>query len=418
MIYEIKVPEAAFSITEATVVKWLKYVGEMVEAGEPIVTVETDKINVEVPAEGSGVLKEIFYSEGEVAPVGGVLGIIDSEADAAAVAAAAAEAGRPAPVSSGDSDVVAEKRKQAPVADSRTHKKREKRKISPTAKAVARAHGIDLSDIPSGSGPDGRIVKADVLQFIEKNKAAQLARPKPAKGKQIGEISEEKKVVFKGWRKVIADRMTSSVRNVPHYNNAIEVDVTDLSQIVSASREQKDQHRLTYLPFIMKAIKVGIDLIPEVNAYCYEDGFIIQDELNVGVAVDLGEKLLVPVVKDVKNKSILQLAEEIKALVTKARADELETQDISGGTITITNAGIYGIMYGTPIILQPQTTIISLGAVREVPSVINGSIAIRKKMIIVSSFDHRVVNGGPGARFLREVKTHLEDLNKLLLSMH
>jgi pyruvate/2-oxoglutarate dehydrogenase complex dihydrolipoamide acyltransferase (E2) component len=104
--------------------------------------------------------------------------------------------------------------------------------------------------------------------------------------------------------------------------------------------------------------------------------------------------------------------------VTKARADELETQDISGGTITITNAGIYGIMYGTPIILQPQTTIISLGAVREVPSVINGSIAIRKKMIIVSSFDHRVVNGGPGARFLREVKTHLEDLNKLLLSMH
>jgi len=193
--------------------------------------------------------------------------------------------------------------------------------------------------------------------------------------------------------------------------------VTDLSQMIAASKSREDQPRLTYLPFIMKAIKVGIDLIPEVNAYCYEDGFVVQDALNIGVAVDLGEKLLVPVVKDVKDKSILQLGEEVREIILKARDDKLEPKDITGGTITITNAGVYGIMYGTPIILQPQTTIMSLGAVREVPSVIDGTIAIRKKMIIVCSFDHRVVNGGPGARFMREVKAHLEDLNRLMVSM-
>ena len=167
----------------------------------------------------------------------------------------------------------------------------------------------------------------------------------------------------------------------------------------------------------MKAIKAGMDLIPEVNAYCYEDGFVIQDDLHIGVAVDLGEKLLVPVIKDVKEKTIVQLGEEVGAIIKKARADQLEPKDITGGTITITNAGVYGIMYGTPIILQPQTTIMSLGAVRDVPSVIDGAIEIRKKMIIVCSFDHRVVHGGPGARFLREVKTLIEDLNRLILNM-
>ena len=418
MIYEIKVPEAGFNITEAVVSSWLKSLGESVQAGEAVVTVETDKINVEVPAEGSGILREIFYQEGETAPVGGVLGIIAEEGEAFDDQVPGMKVDGPAREAVKTDGAEAGQGPKRPVVDSPVAGAGKKRKISPTAKAMARVQGVDLSAIPSGSGPKGRIVKSDVLKFIKKREQ-RLAEKQGAgeKTQGAGKASGREKVKFTGWRKVIADRMTASVREVPHYNNAVEVDVTELAQMIAANKAQKDQPRLTYLPFIMKAIKVGIDLIPEVNAYAYEDGFVIQDGLHIGVAVDLGEKLLVPVIKDVKEKSILQLGEEVSAIIKKARADQLEPADITGGTFTITNAGVYGILYGTPIILQPQTTIMSLGAVREVPSAIDGTVEIRKKMIIVCSFDHRVVHGGPGARFMREVKEHLEDLNRLLLCM-
>jgi len=414
IMYEIKVPEAGFNITEALVAKWLKSLEEKVELGEAVVTVETDKINVEIPAEGSGVLRGIFYQEGETAPVGGVLGVIGEDGEVIPEEIRGAKG----PGQARESDVTATSQEGKAEEGPSAGRPAKKRRVSPTAKAIARAHGVDLAEISSGSGPKGRIVKADVLKFIGKKSRVEPDTPDTGvKAKDPRKTEGGEKVKFVGWRKVIADRMTTSVREVPHYNNAVEIDVTDLSQMIAASKSREDQPRLTYLPFIMKAIKVGIDLIPEVNAYCYEDGFVVQDDLNIGVAVDLGEKLLVPVVKDVKDKSILQLGEEVREIILKARDDKLEPKDITGGTITITNAGVYGIMYGTPIILQPQTTIMSLGAVREVPSVIDGTIAIRKKMIIVCSFDHRVVNGGPGARFMREVKAHLEDLNRLMVSM-
>jgi pyruvate/2-oxoglutarate dehydrogenase complex dihydrolipoamide acyltransferase (E2) component len=420
MIFEIKVPEAGFNITEAVVSKWLKSLGEAVKTGENVVAVETDKINVEVPAEGDGFLNNIFYQEGETAPVGAVLGIIAGEGEAAVAedALATPKTAGLTPDAMTDSAIQAQPSEKSPAVVPPAPTPGKKRRISPTAKALARTHGIDLSEIAAGSGPKGRVIKADVLDFLERKSQVEAETTQPGEEAQIDhEPKAQEKVKFVGWRKVIADRMTKSVRSVPHYNNAVEVDVTDLSQMIAANRKKEDQPRLTYLPFIMKAIKVGIDLIPEVNAFCYEDGFVVQDDLNIGVAVDLGEKLLVPVIKNVKNKSILQLGEEIGQIISKARADQLEPKDITGGTITITNAGVYGIMYGTPIILQPQTTIMSLGAVREVPSASNGSIELRKKMIIVCSFDHRVVHGGPGARFLREVQAHLEDLNKLMLSM-
>jgi pyruvate/2-oxoglutarate dehydrogenase complex dihydrolipoamide acyltransferase (E2) component len=363
-------------------------------------------------------LREIFYREGETAPVGGVLGVIVEEGEAFDDQFPGMKEAGPAREAVKTDDAVKEQGVKGPVAGSPSTGPSKKRKISPTAKAMARAHGVDLSAIPSGSGPKGRIVKADVLEFMKKKQQGIVE--KPGVGEKTGDVkktSEREKVKFVGWRKVIADRMTESLRLAPHYNNAVEVDVTELAQIIAANRAREDQPRLTYLPFIMKAIKVGMDLVPEVNAYAYEDGFVIQDDLHIGVAVDLGEKLLVPVIKEVNAKTILELGEDIGAIIKKARADQLKPADITGGTFTITNAGVYGILYGTPIILQPQTTIMSLGAVREVPSAIDGAVKIRKKMIIVCSFDHRVVHGGPAARFMREVKAHLEDLNRLMLSM-
>ena len=229
MIYEIKVPEAGFNITEAVVSSWLKSLGETVQNGESVVTVETDKINVEVPAEGSGILREIFYQEGETAPVGGVLGIIAEEGEAFDDQVPGMKVTGPARETVKTADAVKDQGVKSP-ADSPAAGPGKKRRISPTAKAMARAHGVDLSAIPSGSGPKGRIVKSDVLEFIKK-KEQRLPEKQGA--------GEREKVKFTGWRKVIADRMTASVREVPHYNNAVEVDVTDLSRMIAANRRRK-----------------------------------------------------------------------------------------------------------------------------------------------------------------------------------
>jgi pyruvate/2-oxoglutarate dehydrogenase complex dihydrolipoamide acyltransferase (E2) component len=210
--------------------------------------------------------------------------------------------------------------------------------------------------------------------------------------------------------------MVSSAR-VPQGRTVVEIDVTDLAGLIRSLKEQGDGPNVTYLPFLMKAIQAGIEDIPEVNAYCYEDGFVLQKELNIGVAVDVDEKLIVPVVKNVRDKSILELAEGIKTLAGNARNNTLKPEDVQDGTITITNLGPYDVYAAMPLILQPQTTIIAMGTVREQPAVVNGSIEIRKKVMVTGVFDHRAVNGAPGARFLKTVKSHLENLNKMILGL-
>jgi pyruvate/2-oxoglutarate dehydrogenase complex dihydrolipoamide acyltransferase (E2) component len=400
MLYEIKVPEAGFSITEGTVVQWHKNVGEKVQGGETIVSVETDKVVVEIPAHGTGVLIEIKHEVGETVPVGSVLGVIRGEGEEKVI-----------PTGETRDRVSMGQEPFATMARS-TDPEKEKRKISPLARDIARREGIDLSKISVGSGPGGRIVKEDVLKLLHKKEVLEAETEKTPVKMEIQE-----KVKFTGWRKVIADRMISSARNVPQASTIMEMDVTEIARLITSTKEGQGQVRLTYLPFIMKAVQVGIQVAPEINAYCYEDGFILQRELNIGVAVDLGEKLIVPVVKGVPEKSILELAEEVRNLAEKARAEKLEAKDVEGGTITLTNLGPFGAYAAMPLILQPQTTIIGIGAAREEPSVVNGSIEIRTKMMMTGVFDHRVINGASGARFLREVKMRLEDPKALMLKM-
>jgi pyruvate dehydrogenase E2 component (dihydrolipoamide acetyltransferase) len=411
MVYEIKVPEAGFGITEATVVEWHKNVGESIQEGEPIVSVETDKVVVEIPAQCTGILSEIKYEAGETVPTGSILGIVRGEGEEKVVYAEPLrdrlQTGQGLVTAMSKSKGIAE---AIPPEGNALEKKATK--ISPLARAIARREGIDLSKISIGSGPEGRIVKEDVLNLLNKRETLQ-----PEIEKASEKAVDPGKVKFSGWRKVIADRMISSAKNVPQACTLVEIDVTDISRLIASTKGSPDQPRLTYLPFIMKAIQVGVEVTPEINAYCYDDGFVLQSDLNIGVAVDLGEKLLVPVVKRVREKSILELAEEIRKLAEKARAEKLEPKDVEGGTITVTNLGPYGMHAAMPIILQPQTTIIGIGAVREAPSVLNGSIEIRKKVIISGVFDHRVIYGAPGARFLGKMKTHLEDPKTLILKM-
>jgi pyruvate dehydrogenase E2 component (dihydrolipoamide acetyltransferase) len=400
MLYEIKVPEAGFSVTEGTVVQWHKNVGEKVQEGETIVSVETDKVVVEIPARYTGVLIEIKHEVGEIVPIGAVLGMIQAE-------------GEERPIPAGETrDRISTEKEPLAAGTRTTGSEKERRNISPLARDIARHEGIDLARISVGSGPGGRIVKEDVLRLIQKKEAVE-----PETRQAPTRIEAQEKVKLVGWRKVIADRMISSARNVPQASTLMEIDVTEIARIIASTRGGPDQVRLTYLPFIMKAVQVGMEVAPEINAYCYDDGFILQRELNIGVAVDLGEKLIVPVVKGVRDKSIPELAEEVRNLAEKARAEKLEAKDVEGGTITLTNLGPFGAYAAVPLILQPQTTIIGIGASREVPSVVNGSIEIRKSMMITGVFDHRVINGAAGARFLREMKRYLEDPKALMLKM-
>ena len=410
MLHEIKVPEAGFGIAEATIVEWFVDIGDAVQEGDPVVAVETEKVNVEIPAPGSGILTEIRCQVGAVVPVGEVLGIIAAEADAAI-----ADRGKPGPQRVESAQPGSEKDILHDGA------KPIRKRISRLAKTIARKKGIDLSLIASGSGPGGRITKADVLEMLDQKKDP--AEPKleaaepvlaPAPQPPVG----DKKVTLTRWRKVIADRLTASWTEIPHHAQSIDIDVTELSDYIAETQNDASLPRLTYMPFIMKAIQAGIHVTPEINAHCYGDHYIIRHDLNIGIAVDANGKLIVPVVKQVQNKSIADLARELKSLVARAREDKLEPADVQDATITISNVGPLGLYSGFSIIVPPQTTIICVGAVREVPAVIDGSIEIRKKMFVTNSYDHRAVHGGPASRFFAEMRDKLESLKSLLLILH
>ncbi len=416
MKYDLKVPESGFSVPEATVMEWHKEIGDHVHEGETVVSIETDKINVELPAPASGILTEKRAQPGDVVAVGDILGVITSPDEAAVEPTDREAESRDLPSPQLSPAAVSKEppaaRLSKPTASQSTTAG--PRKISPVAKALAKVEAIDLSKIETGSGPQGRIVKEDVLRLIDKQKTSPVGDEQ--RSVQV-QIMPEEKIQLTAWRKLIADRMTASMRTIPHYAQSVEVDVTDLAAFITSTKETTEMPRLTYLPFVMKAIQAGLRVTPEANAYCDQDAFVVKNQLNIGVAVDISGKLLVPVVRDVKNKTILELAEDIQLLIDKARGDRLQPRDVQDGTFTITNVGVFGLHSGWAIILPPQTTIMAMGAVREVPSVVNGSVVVRHKIILTNSYDHRVVHGGPGGRFLQVIKDHLESPEKMLLAM-
>jgi len=408
MLYEIKVPETGFSVTQGTVVKWHFRVGDRVSKDDTVVSVETEKISVEIPAAVSGILSEIRYDVGSLVQVGAVLGCISDD----------------------EAEVVLDEAIEKPVSVRRTGEGLEmpegpsfaqegrRRSITPLARNVARALNIDLERVAEGIGPKGRITKADVLKFAESMRSDREVEQEKSPVTVMEEASKDGEVIkLTGWRKVIADKMTASWKETPMICQSIVIDVTELTDFISSLKDTKNLPRLTYLPFLMKAVQAGIRITPEVNAYCYPDRFIIQKNLNVGVAIDVQGKLIVPVVKHVHEKSIIQISEELKELIEKARNGKMETKDVQDGTITISNMGVTGIDGGFSMILPPQTAIICAFTVREVPVVINGSIAIRKCMGVSISYDHRAVQGAPGARFSKEFQLRLEDVKSLLLTL-
>jgi len=455
----IVVPQLGESVVEGTVGKWLKKEGDPIAKDEPIVEIITDKINIELPAPAAGTLGKITIPEGTVAQVGQELGVIlgPGESLPAGGGGAGAPAGaratpqrqqespaRPAPSAGpggapqGGAPAREPARAGAAVAEpSYTDDQR----LSPAVRKLVKEHSLDLSGI-RGSGTGGRVTREDVLNHIEAGKVAvsagaprpggpqaqpgkaptpaptQPTRPIPAPAFTQPGSREEEVQPLTNVRKKIAENMLRSRHSAAHCATWDEVDMTDLVELRARLKERALATygvKLTYMPFIIKAVVRALREYPVLNASMTETEIHFKKYYNIGVAVHRDQGLIVPVVHDADRKTLLQIAQEIEDLGVRARSDKLTLNDIQGGTFTVTNAGMFGATASTPIINYPEVGVLGVHLIQERPVVRDHRIVIRQMMTLVLSFDHRLVDGTPAVQFLHRVKELLEDPEGWLL---
>lgn len=409
---DIIMPQLGETVTEGTVTKWYKKAGDSVKADETLFDVETDKVSTEIPAPVSGIIAEILVQEGVTAKVGVTLAVIrESGATQKASAAVAVESAVSA--ATADSAVLRPASSGLPRASAAD-------RLSPVVRKLCAEYQLDPKQI-SGSGRDGRITREDVLAVVA---AGGVAAPAPAmrasspvrEAQSAPPASESGRVVLNSVRRRVAGNMTKSWTTVPHVLQVMEVDFyrVDLARrTAGAEWKAREGYSLTFLPFIVRAVSIALAKYPRLNASFDGDSLILHKRINLGIAVDLNfDGLMVPVVKDVPNKSLPQIAREINDLSQRARAGRLRPDDLAEGTYTLTNNGAFGTVITAPIINQPQVAIMSTDAIRKKPVVIEGdesdSIAVRPIGVLAQSFDHRAVDGAYSAAFLGEVKRIIE----------
>jgi pyruvate dehydrogenase E2 component (dihydrolipoamide acetyltransferase) len=416
MPYEFKFPDIGEGLTEGEIVRWLVKEGDEVKEGQPLVEVETDKALAEIPSPRTGVILKILAKEKEIVKVGQVIVVIGEKGEALA-------APPPRPKSVGVVGELEEAPEEAPAAPVRAETVKptlvsEHVLAAPAVRSVAKELGVDIDQV-KGTGPEGRVLEKDVRQAAE-------AKSKPTE--KVKEVRKVKKydlygyvdrIPLRGVRRSIAKAMVKSKYTAPHVTAMDEADVTELWKIREKEKKTAEQKgiKLTILPFIIKAVITGLSEHPYLNASLDDENeeIILKKYFNIGIATDTPEGLMVPVVKNAKDKSILQLAEELTQLAEKARNRTIDLADLKGGTFTITNYGALGGIYGTPIINYPEVAILGIGRIREMPVVRDGKIEIRKILYLALSFDHRVVDGAEAARFLNTVIARLEDPDLILL---
>lgn len=373
MATDIVMPQLGESIAEGTVIKWLIPPGGMVEKDQPLLEVETEKVALDIPAPATGVLREVLVQEGATVPVGTVLARLEHE-----------------PVETVMSRVGGiGVRARSSAAEGAPH-------YSPVVKQVAREHDIQLSEV-TGSGEGGRITKKDVLDAVAKRGTS---TPPPSAAPTLPN-AEEELVPFTHMRKTIAERMVSSRRTSAHVATFFEADCSGIEQF-RAGRS------LTYLPFVISAVSNALRALPMVNASWRDHGIVLNKALHIGIAVAIEDGLLVPVIRHADRKGLTQIAKEVADLAQRARSKRLAPEDVLDGTFTITNHGGFGSLFSTPIINQPQSAILGVGAVQKRAVVINDAIAIRPMCYLSLSFDHRIIDGAIADRFMSLVKQHLE----------
>ncbi len=477
MAVDIVMPQMGESIFEGTITKWLKKPGDKVERDEPLFEISTDKVDAEIPSPSAGVLKEIKVGEGKTVPIQTVVGVID--ADGAGAAKAAAPAAAPAPKATEPAKAAAPAPPAArpqivppaqaarpaatapvPVAVSApspapSRPTGERIHSSPLVRRMAKEHGIDLSTIP-GTGAGGRISKQDIEAYLAggaqpsaeaaEPTAVEFAAPAPAPAPQraaappppppavsggqthvaFESAVPREKMYFGNYevqpmsimRQRIAEHMIASKHVSPHVYSVDEIDMTKVASLRAKAKdefEKRYETKLTFMPFFVKAAVAGLRAFPTMNASLDGTNVILHKEINVGIAVALDWGLIVPVIKSADEKNILGIQRNLNDLAERARAKKLKPEEVQEGTFSITNPGVFGGLFGLPVISQPNVGILGLGAIEKRPVVINDSIAIRSMCYVTLSYDHRVVDGAIAHQFLHKVKETLENWSEPLL---
>ena len=456
MAVDVVMPQMGESIFEGTITKWLKKPGDKVERDEPLFEISTDKVDAEIPSPSAGVLKEIKIPEGQTVPIQTIVAVIDGAGSAAAAAPApapapakAATASAPAPA---PAPAAAKPSPPAPVpapvpAAPAVAASGERIHSSPLVRRLAKEHGIDLSGV-EGSGAGGRITKEDIESLIAAQSApavaAPAAAPRPSAptlplaapgapavhgaqfvpALQIGVPRE--RIYFGNYevqplsvmRQKIAEHMVVSKHVSPHVYSVDEIDMTKVASIRAKSKdefEKRYETKLTFMPFFVKAAVAGLRAYPTLNASLDGTNIVLHKEINIGIAVALDAGLIVPVVKNADEKNLLGIQRNLNDLAERARAKKLKPEEVQEGTFSITNPGVFGGLFGLPVISQPNVGILGLGAIEKRPVVINDSIAIRSMCYVTLSYDHRVVDGAVAHQFLHKVKETLENWSEPLV---
>ena len=412
MAVTIEMPKLSDTMTEGTVVSWLKAEGDPIVMGDIIAEIETDKATMEMEAFDDGTLAKILVSAGGKAPVNAPIAILAEEDESVEDAIASADtSGGSAPAAETAASPVAASTSAAPVAQSADGSRI---KVSPLAKKLAAEKGIDLSTI-AGSGPGGRIIKEDVLNA--KPAAALPASSPGVAAPAIQAISpvasgEDEKIPLSSMRKIIADRLLTSKVTIPHFYLHVEVDSAPLMSLrkqINSQAEATHGNKYTVNDFILKAVINACMAVPAVNASYAGDHIVQFGNVGVSVAIAVEDGLVTPVVKQAQTKSLLQISKEVKDMAGRARDKKLRPDEFDGGTITVSNLGAFGVDSFDAIVNPPQAAILSVGGIIEKPVVRNGEIVPGKMMNLGLSCDHRVVDGAVGAQFLSEVKKLIEN---------
>ena len=435
MPVDVIMPQMGESIFEGTITKWLKGVGDTVERDEPLFEISTDKVDAEVPSPTAGVLQEVRFSEGSTVQVNSVVAVIG---DTAAVPAAAPA---PAPEPAPERSAAAVPSAEVPASGDRQIR------YSPLVRRIARDNNVDLDRI-QGTGLEGRVTKEDVLRHIDERKtvgdraaapptpkvSVPAPSPEPAAATTAAspiaprtEITPSPVPAVPGelvpltkMRAIIAQRMAESAQTAPHVHTVFKVDMTRIVRLrehEKARFEQRDGVKLTYMPFIAVAAVETLRKFPIINASLENGSIRYHQNINLGIAVALEWGLIVPVIRQAEERNFLGLARAIADLAERARGKRLKPDEASGSTFTLTNSGIFGEEFGTPIINQPDSAILAIGGLKKDPVVItdahgNDSIAIRSVQHFCLGFDHRMIDGADAGRFMNEFKKTLENWNQ------
>src|SRR5262245_53498240 len=442
---DVVMPQMGESIAEGTIVRWIKKVGDTVDRDEPLFEISTDKVDAEIPSPAAGVVTEIRAKEGETVEVNTVVAVIGEAGSKPAVAAPAPPVAKPvpdrsAPPPAAATAAVAQRETPPPRAAQEDQDAtstlpaslddRIRQRSSPLVRKIAKEHNVDVAQI-SGTGISGRVTKQDIVSFLEGGGSERAAPPAPAvtpsatarvattpaaarssgPGVAAGVGLAGQAVPMSVMRRKIADHMINSRRTSAHVHSVFEVNFGQVEKARQAKKAEYERNgaKLTYLSFIMKAVVDALRAVPVVNASVEGDNIIYHKSINIGVAVALDWGLIVPVIKNADEKNLLGLSRAVVDLANRARSKQLKPDEVTGGTFTITNPGVFGALFGMPIINQPQVGILGVGAVEKRVVVIDDAIAIRHMAYLALGYDHRIIDGAVADEFMSHIKHALEN---------